>query len=346
MRAACPGKVILMGDHAAVYGRPAVLATVDLQTRVKVSPSRAPGVVAELVDLGCGWKWGAAEIVERTRSTRHRWQEYAADPTPKRLEKLLGEGDAERLAMLAIGEAARAAGRSPEGIRIRVSSELPMGAGLGSSASVAAAIAGGLLAFWEQGAAGLQVASVVREVERRQHGFPSGVDHQTVIRGGFVWAEPSPESGSVELTDLACTAAPQPILIDTGAPGQTTGEVVESVRQKVANGDVWDEMQTATLAFRRALESADDPRPAVRRYHRCLLRLGVVPDRVADWVRSWEDGGGAAKTSGAGATRGDRAGCLLAYAPANGDVERLSLLDGWTRLEVRIGTPGLTVKAE
>lgn len=337
-----------MGDHAAVYGRPAVLATVDLQTRVKVSSSQAPGVVAELADLSRGWKWRAAEIVERTRSTRHRWQEYAADPTPRRLDELLGEGDAERLAVLAIGEAARAAGRPPEGIRIRVSSELPMGAGLGSSASVAAAIVGGLLAFWEHGADAPKVVSVVREVERRQHGFPSGVDHQTVIRGGFVWAEPGPESGAVDLADLVCAGAPQPILIDTGAPKQTTGEVVESVRQKVADGDdgVWDEMQTATLAFRRALESADDPRPAVRRYHCCLLRLGVVPDRVADWIRSWEDGGGAAKTSGAGATRGDRAGCLLAYPPPGEESAELTLPPGWSRLETHIGGPGLTVAIE
>lgn len=336
-----------MGDHAAVYRRPAVLATVDLQTEVVVSVAAASGVAGELVDLGKHWHWTSDEVVDLTEATRARWLEYADEPTPERFASLIGTGDAERLAVLAIGEASRAAGRLPDGIQVRVASGLPMGAGLGSSASVASALVGALLAFWGLPVDTPQVASVVREVERRQHGFPSGVDHQTVIRGGIVWAEPGAESGTADLTELTCRAAPQPVVIDTGAPQQSTGEVVEVVRQSTgADHSIWDEMQAATEEFRDALASAADPSPAVRRYHRCLQRLNVVPTRVAEWIRSWEDAGGAAKISGAGATHGDRAGCLLAYQPAEERSGYLSLPPGWTRVETRIGGPGLTVSVD
>lgn len=336
-----------MGDHAAVYGRPAVLATLDLQTRAVVSSAEADGVIAELPDFGRSWQWSADEISDLTDLTRGRWQEYRADPSAERYASLIGSGDAERLAMLAIGEAAQAVGHSADGIGLRVASALPAGAGLGSSASVAAAIVGALLAFWDRHAGVEQVADIVREVERRQHGLPSGVDHQTVIRGGVVWAEPGAEAGSAELSDLACSDAPQPIVIDTGPRQQTTGEVVEVVRGRAA-GDptIWNEMHEATREFRAALESSGDVRPMVRRYHRCLQRLGVVPARVAEWIGSWEDDGGAAKISGAGATRGDRAGCLLVYPPAKGAPADLPLPDGWMHIETAIGGPGLRIGIE
>ncbi|MBI2018110.1 mevalonate kinase [Candidatus Daviesbacteria bacterium] len=35
-----PGKIHLLGEHAVVYGKPAVLAAIDLRVHVKISPSR------------------------------------------------------------------------------------------------------------------------------------------------------------------------------------------------------------------------------------------------------------------------------------------------------------------
>lgn len=335
-----------MGDHAAVYRRPAVVATVGLMTEVIVRSGPRGRVSAELVNLEGEWSWESEVITERTRTAGDLWRSYADSPDADRLAQLLRAGDAERLAVLAVGEAARAAQREPADIHLSLFSELPMGAGMGSSASVATAIVAALAAYWNQDWSPDELARVVLEVERRQHGFPSGIDHQTVIRGGVVWARPGGERGQVELEVLDCGAWPQPVIIDTGAPNQTTAEVVEEVRRAVGGDDFegWDSMHAATRAFRTALGAGTDPRPAVRDYQRHLERLGVVPPRIIDWVRSWEDIGGAAKISGAGATRGEQAGCLLAYPPTGyeGSVESV-LPAGWIARTVTIGGHGLMV---
>ena len=347
VRAVCPGKIILMGEHAAVYRRPAVVATVDLLTEVSLSAATDERVTAELADLERHWSWQPNDILGVTDTARRRWQDYATDPTPAGLERLLGEGDAERLALLAIGEAAQAAGKRPEGLKIRVSSQLPMGAGLGSSASVAAAIVAALWRYWGQAATAEDVAEVVLEVERRQHGFPSGIDHQTVIRGGVVWAQPGDEAGQPSLEAIDCERVPQPIIVDTGSPAETTGEVVDAVRSGVGEAHPgWEEFEAATRAFRTAIECGEDVRPMVREAHRCLLEIGVVPGRVAAWISSWEDGGGAAKISGAGATRGDHGGCILAFPPPGWHRPTLTLPEDWAPLPVEIGGAGLSVSAE
>lgn len=217
---------------------------------------------------------------------------------------------------------------------------------MGSSASVASAIVAGLFESWGMTATSERVAAAALEVERRQHGFPSGVDHRTVIQGGVVWAQPGRERGRVEVEVLQCDSWPRPLVIDTGAPEETTAEVVETVRRRTGGDafDGWDRMEDATRAFRAALEAGADPRPPVRAYQRQLERLGVVPQPLADWIRSWEDGGGVAKVSGAGATRGERAGCLLAYPPdRDWQTAELKLADGWIVRDAAIGGPGLSV---
>ena len=187
---------------------------------------------------------------------------------------------------------------------------------------------------------------MVLEVERRQHGFPSGIDHQTVLRGGVVWARSGPERGHAQLDALSLAEWSQPTIIDTGAPDQSTGEVVEEVRRRVGGDSYpgWQMMHEATTEFRRCLESGADPVSPVRVYQSELERLGVVPTRVAEWIRTWEDGGGAAKISGAGATRGDRAGCLLAYPLPDGTAaQEFGLPEGWRVYNPTIGGRGLDI---
>ena len=53
---------------------------------------------------------------------------------------------------------------------------------------------------------------------------------------------------------------------------------------------------------------------AVRENHKLLVKIGVVPDPIQQFIKDVEKWGGAAKTCGAGAVAGDSAGIVMVIA--------------------------------
>ena len=141
-----PGKLILMGEHAAVYGRPALVAAADPRARAEVVAAET-GVSIELPDFNQNLETSWAEIESHAAGLRDAWQRYAEDPTPERF-RAVRSGDAASLVMVALGEIAAelpATERPP--IRVRVESSLPVGSGFGSSAATAVAVIVGPCSF-------------------------------------------------------------------------------------------------------------------------------------------------------------------------------------------------------
>jgi mevalonate kinase len=141
------GKLLLFGEHAAVYGYPAVGATLQDSTRV------------ELALDGSG---------------RYRFPESAAADR-ERLEALF-----ERFSAIlpALGGLA--------GGEVRISSSIPIGLGFGSSAALCAAAAAALQAALPEAGADPQTAwRWAHEAERLFHGTPSGIDTGLALREGL-----------------------------------------------------------------------------------------------------------------------------------------------------------------
>jgi mevalonate kinase len=364
-----PGKIILMGEHAVVYGRPALISAIDLRLRARFAPRAeaaggAPAVHLELPGLGCEAETSWAEVRAYARRARERWEGYAASPAPQSFRALRG-GDPVHLVKVALGEAAEHLAREGgeedgPGMTLRVDSDLPPGAGFGSSAAAAAAVVAGCLEFRGAPADLAAVERLVHEVERRQHGTPSGVDAATVLRGGLLWARRAGGAGAplaIEPVALRSAALGRLAVHDTGAPAEATGEVVAAVRERRARDRagterLLDRMAAATVAFRAGLDGAapgGDLRGPLAEFQECLEALGVVPAPVARIVRRIEAAGGAAKISGAGALSGSGAGALLVYHPDSGsDPGHRGLLDVLVALParpVRFGAAGLRREA-
>jgi mevalonate kinase len=236
-----------------------------------------------------------------------------------------------------------------EPLEVEIRSALPSGSGFGSSSAAAVGILAALLVHHGTTPEADLLDRLAMEVERRQHGLPSGVDHRTVIAGGVIWAQREGQGGlTVEpvVLDPERLAAFQ--VYATGTPFESTGEVVAEVRRRIADDRVryeaaLDEIAAATVELRGALDGPlGDPgaiRAALRRCTRGLEELGVVPEAVQSRIRRIEAEGGAAKISGAGALSGTGAGCLLVYPPPGG--QELSGVAGLAVHRVRLGGHGL-----
>jgi mevalonate kinase len=263
LTASAPGKLILAGEHAVVYGRPALVAAVDLRLSATVveRPERRPRTVRiEVPRLGVVEEIAWPRVRDYARGARERWEAWARGSGGESFAAVRG-GDATHVVKVALGEAARFLDDDkPPSLDLAVRSELPLGSGFGSSAAAAVAIVAAFLALRGGEAASDDVEAVAREVERRQHGLPSGVDAATVLHGGVLWAErgadgclgvePFPGRSPL-LADLA--------VFDTGTPLEGTGAVVAAVRHRFAAergrfAAVWDGIEAATRGLRALLE--------------------------------------------------------------------------------------------
>jgi mevalonate kinase len=120
-----PGKVYLFGEHAVVYGEPAVPAAIERRATVSVEPRADDHVRVEAEDLSLD-----GFTVEYAGGTDDRPDVDV--PTPL-VEAAMGYVDA------AVRQARDAADAPDAGFDITVESDIPLGAGLGSSAAVVVA---------------------------------------------------------------------------------------------------------------------------------------------------------------------------------------------------------------
>ncbi len=369
--ASAPGKIILMGEHAAVYGRPALVAAVDRRLYAHLTETPGRDVRLELPEVEVSETVSWDHVWDYARAARRRWSEYQERPGPEAFRRLRGD-DPAHLVKVALGEAARLrADSATPGVELRLRSEIPIGAGFGSSAAAAMAIACAYLRLCGVEVAMVELERLGLEIERRQHGSPSGIDTATVIRGGLVWAaRDAADRLSVAPVPARAADLGRIRVFNSGTPAESTGAVVAAVRAgRDADPEQFERllerMEAATLELRRQLEGGGQateaggtPAPRgllgpIREFEACLEEIGVVPTRLRQIVREVESRGGAAKISGAGALSGTGAGSLLVYHP------RVEEIDGWgsrrrrasdtfldriERLDVRLGAEGVRVE--
>jgi mevalonate kinase len=340
-----------MGEHAVVYDRPALVTAVDLRLTARLSSRPGGGVLLDLPGLPHSESVSWTAIRAYARAARERWTDYSREPGPERFRAARGD-DPAHVVKAALGEALESLGdETPPGLHLRVDSALPIGSGFGSSAATAIGVVAGFLVWRGAGDDLPRIERLALEVERRQHGLPSGVDSAAILRGALLWARKLP-SGGLEIE----TVVPRSSLLsrlrvyDTGSPPEPTGAVVAAVRAAYDRDprfveELLDRIEASTRELRDELawdvETPARVMGAIRECEVCLEELGVVPEPVREVVRRIEAEGGAAKISGAGSLAGPGAGSLLVY---HSEPERIA---GWGFLQsfrfhsVHLGAEGL-----
>uniref|UniRef100_A0A0D9VCS3 Mevalonate kinase n=1 Tax=Leersia perrieri TaxID=77586 RepID=A0A0D9VCS3_9ORYZ len=253
--ARAPGKIILAGEHAVVHGSAAVAAAIDLYTRCSLrllteDESASSAVELELRDPGLAFSWPCARLREVFFPTDSD-SAAAGEPRPcspdllAAIARLLEEQEIpEAKIWLSSGLSAFLfLYTSILGCRagkVTVSSDLPMGAGLGSSAAFCVSMSGALLTaagVVAVGGGGGKGWELVRkddlelvnrwafQGEKIIHGKPSGIDNSVSTFGSMIKFKKG------ELTSLKSSNPVKMLITDTRV-GRNTKALVAGVSER------------------------------------------------------------------------------------------------------------------
>jgi mevalonate kinase len=138
-----PGKIYLFGEHAVVYGEPAIACAIELRTRVSVKSSDTTSISSDIGTTGL---------------------DFEVHPYVSSAIRKLGQMN----------------------VSVDISSDLPVGSGLGSSAAVTIATLAAINAEFGLEYGNEELAKMGHEIEREVQGAASPTDTFVSAFGGVV----------------------------------------------------------------------------------------------------------------------------------------------------------------
>jgi mevalonate kinase len=222
--ATAPGKIILFGEHAVVYARPAIAVPVwQVQTQATVESTLQDRVEIDAPDIA-----------------RHYDLISAPDDPIATIIRLT----CARL------------GVEPVRFSVSVRSTIPVARGLGSGAAVSIAVARALVGFFNVPVGVDEVSALAYEIEKLYHGTPSGIDNTVIAHGQPVYYVRGQPFESFHV------ARPFWIAIgDTGIASPTklaVGDVRRGWQAEPVRYEAWfDRIGEIARAARRAVESGE-----------------------------------------------------------------------------------------
>ena len=306
MKAISPGKLILSGEHAVVYGAPALAMAIDRGVTATVTPAAGGEIAFDLPDIQQHDSFTIRALQEFKRRV---WKNYRAFLSGKLTIRDVMQKPIDLFAFAFITVLDGLHHTLENGVIVQLKSNLPLGCGLGSSAASVLSELRALGHYLRVDFKPEWYYEYSVEAEKMQHGHPSGVDSHISLYGGCARFQ----NGQAE--SLPLPRMPM-YLVETGVPEATTGECVMHVRNRFAEDKIWADFEAVTLEAVKAVcgDDAEMMKAFVRENHRLLCRIGVVPEKVQRFVADVEAAGGAAKICGAGSIRGDAGGALLVLA--------------------------------
>lgn len=270
-----PGKIILCGEHAVVYGQPAIaLPITDVQTRCVILAK--PNALTQQV-LIKDHTFGLDTDLSSLKPEH---------PIRKTIESVLTELSIDHL----------------PACEVQIHSTIPHSGGLGSSASIAVALTRATANFLGHPLEDIIVNKIAFEIEKLHHRTPSGIDNSVITYAKPVFYM---KDTPIELLKLD---HPMVLLIaDSGIKG-STAKAVELVRKRWKSSPIeyegfFVEIGGITLKIKRLLQTGDleEIGELLTYNHQLLKEIGVsLPelDHLVDVaIRSGAYG---AKLSGGG----------------------------------------------
>ncbi len=282
------GKIILIGEHSVVYGKPAI-AIPFLNAGIEVSVT----ATEEPISVGCIYHHG------EMKSAPH---------------ELDGIKELIRAVLISLNHPLF-------GLHFDIISSLPTQRGLGSSAAVSVALVRAIYDFFDLELSAAQLNQYSLISERINHGNPSGLDSATITLERAVYFEKGKQESCLQIAVDGIL-----VIADSGRQGNTA-EAISEVKQLMERnpvhlegvmkrlGELTDEVsvllahnEVKSLGFR------------MNEAHSCLVQLGVSDEGIESLIQcAREHGAVGAKLTGSG-----KGGCIIALCEGVDQALRVS----------------------
>ena len=272
MKASAPGKIILFGEHAVVYGRPALAVPVtQVHADVEVSAGSHAGIWIDAPEVNVHAELNTLPSDHPIASVIHNFLFLS------------------RLSLF-------------PNLEVKIASTIPVAAGLGSGAAVTVALLRALSLHLNHSMTEEEVNAFAYEIEKLHHGTPSGIDNTVVTYARpvyFIKGQP---------IETFYVGDPFTIIIgDTGIPAPTKESVADVrhlwINDKARWESVFDKIGEISFTARRAIEAGRSEMlgELMNENHSLLQKMTVSSPELDRLVQAAQDAGAmGAKLSGGG----------------------------------------------
>ncbi len=295
MKASAPGKIILFGEHAVVYGRPALAVPVtQVHADVEILDADSTGIWIHAPGINLHAELNTLPSDHPVAAVIHNFLFLSRQsPSP-------------------FGRGARGEGGFPN-LNIHITSSIPVASGLGSGAAVTVALVRALSAHLNHPMTDEEVNAFAYDIEKLHHSTPSGIDNTVVTYAKpvyFIKTQP---------IEVFKVGEPFTIVIgDTGISAPTKESVADVRKLWEADQARWesvfDEVGEIARSAKEKIETGDWRLlgELMNQNHTLLQKMTVSSPELDTLVEAARKAGAAgAKLSGGG-----RGGNMIALAEA------------------------------
>jgi len=313
-RAQGHGKIILLGEHAVVYGSHAIAAPVPLAIEASVQEPGSDGDTNPGVDLIIP-RWGVESRLHKNPEHRDSFQR-------------------------SLGIVFDKLGLTERSMRIEVFPNVPRGMGLGGSAAMAVAVIRALDQHFKLGLSDNEVNALAFECEKVAHGVPSGIDN-TVATFGELLLYRREMDGEPAMMRTLTLDKPIPMVIGISGKESLTAKTVGGVRSAWRKNPelyetIFKQIDQLTLQGVEAVQNYQLERlgDLMNVCHGLLNALRVSSWEIEEMVQLCREHG----ALGAKLTGGGGGGSIIALAPEHPERIVAALREaGYQAMEVSIG---------
>ena len=280
-----PGKLIISGEHAVVYGCPALAISTNEGIECQLSQQDEAKI---LVNFPLEAQSVARELNQLAQNNP---QDNHLEIVFFLLDKLSTDFKL----------------KLKSGLIFNYDINMPVGCGMGASAAFIIASLRAICQAFELELKEDDFFTLAKLAEDQFHGKSSGLDIMVSMQDTPIYFQ----QGKFEVrTPSQLSFA----IVNTGKPSASTAACVNHAAQFLANNQALQkQFSTVTNQIDQALQ-ANNPQDfiaGIKQNHQLLCKIGVVPKAIQKYIAEIEQNGGAAKICGAGSLSGEHAGILL-----------------------------------